>query len=268
MVGVVAITLSLLSGVPSATALAGCNFYGNAHYGADNQPGDGNIGGIRAPIQTRRDGTLCDPGGNDPVGTGNWIGIQSGSTSNRGAKIVQIGLVHIWDPVFDQEKFAHFWEVIDGSDGRTDKPHYYNFIGSQDDIFVYFRINKIDGGAGNPNLYRISECGAQNPTYDNCDTEDNNETVFNNDFSLAYAENQPGQGAPGACQIRMMGSTADKVDIGTDDHPIDSQPDFQGSWSESGFSSHLDGATCSREFVNVHGTNNNEVATWDSDNAQ
>lgn len=264
---VAVLLLVMVSGVLvaplAARAVIACPAPGNTLYGGAQTPDDGNIGGIRAPVQSRRDGTTCNGTSPVPAGTADWIGIENGSLNDPGNKLVQIGLAHYYDPVVQSGEFASFYEIIDKDTSFTDAPNYYNIGGYSNDIFDYFRVNKIDGGPGSPNLYRLSDCGPSNPTYDNCGPPlDNNEQVFNSDFAIAAGEN-----AFPLCTIQIMGNTGDTVNFGNSSADIQSQADFNGNWASRSLTSiGANGAPCFHEFGTVHGVNSTLVDSWDSQN--
>jgi hypothetical protein len=250
----------------NVTAEPVCNPIHQSHYGATRQPADSAMAGIRAPIQTRYDGSVCNPGGSTPGGgDADWIGLQNGSVDNPGAKLVQAGLAHVYSPTAGADVYRGFWEVIDAGDGRSDLPHYFQTgdpVPQPDDYFEYFRVNLVDGGSG-PNVYRISFCGTQNPTYSGCSTLDNNETAFSSSFSLAFGENQMG-----GCQNRMMGSTADPVNIGGSTYQIEHQGDFGATWGDVALTYWpRDIFACDYDHRQYGNSSHTIIEVWDERNA-
>jgi hypothetical protein len=93
--------------------------------------------------------------------------------------------------------------------------------------FYYYRIKKYDNGSGNY-VYRIDSCGPADPTYTNCHIDWDGTSSFSSSIAIAPEEaNQPN------CQVNLMGSTSNPVNIGTGPQPLNWMPDVTSAWSSA-----------------------------------
>lgn len=177
-------------------------------------------GGVRAPIQSRRDGRECDPGkGSYAFGAAVWIGIQ-GQGSN--GTLAQGGFIRQYDhhDGNDEVQFCKFDQVYP----QIQVDLYACGSAAGNDVYVYFEVLR-QGGYDN-----IYDCGQANPnyTFSSC-TEKNAMTVNPTDFAEASAENNSR-----SCYTEIMGSSGDADNVGTAANPMGVYDG--GSWGTAPFS--------------------------------
>jgi hypothetical protein len=192
-------------------------------------PPDDTTGGIRAPVQVRRDGRECDFGaGYTGVGSAIWIAIENQDASG----LVQVGFLREYDhhSTFDEVRFCKMKEVYPEEPSTI--PFDCGSVGS-DDTFVYFEVNRVGGG------YRIYDCGVGDPTYTSCGTAiDSRSSTYPKDFAVEAAENNSG-----SCYDEVLGSSGDADNVGTTTHQSEIQ-DNLGSWTPRNMTGYLSGHRC------------------------
>jgi hypothetical protein len=222
--------------VNQANAVA-CNSGTYAAFeGSAWQPADHTVAGVRAPVQLRRDGLACGTAGNGAVST--WIAIQQGGS---GVGIAQIGYAHFYDPVNGQ-RYCRFWATGDGTNGQS---HMNSCTDSNG--YRFFKIVRFWDNVSKVYRYEISDCGTSG--YGTCTTKDANQ------ISFGWEEGAATEEAWHACQDQLMGSTANRVNIGTSTNALQYIGDYGGTWDKRDIFK-VESSTCAAYDATI---SNNEV---------
>lgn len=254
--------------VPQALANPACT--GGAlvydHTGAGFTPADDTVGGIRAPIQARLNGVICDStawGSNNPSFTAAWIGV----IDEPDNKVAQIGLTHIW--ANGDAFWCRFWEAGDLDTGATELIYGTPTGGTcvqsgssgtlTNDIFQYFKVKVID--VSGTKKYQIADCGQSNPSYSSCTDMDTSHTRFGHEQAWVMAESDV------SCQNFLMGTQADTQDYGTTTNNLQTMGDYNGNWGANGLDN-IGPDICSGTSRYIHhiGTGNQFIYTYDGGN--
>lgn len=199
----------------SAGAAVSCSDYDPNHFGATwfDYPGDNHVGGVRAGVQLRRDGSVCENGGTAVTGVANWIGLEG--DLNQG--LVQLGIYHRRD-LNGVAHFCKFKEVLPGP------PHSYD-CSLDDGSYVFFEISKYHGSDGT--YVEGDDCGVSDPTYSSCTTEFAGipDSTIPYDLAEAISETQAG-----GCLNQIMGDDSNKANIGNAAHGVQVERDFGDPW--------------------------------------
>ena len=222
LAGLLCITLaatgtSLLATPASAAVCPGSQTHDNK--GIFGVPPDNEIGGVRAPIQARLDGTVCSaaPFGPDSFSAA-WLAVEEGNTGNG---ISQIGITHIYSGLLGSAGFCKFWAIGSGTDY-----HLYGCNTLTDGAYTHFKILKYLS-AGGVLRYEIDDCGASG--YSGC-TNKSSEQVKYSTEEWAF-DQETNYGGVGVCTNRFMGTTGNPVNIGRSGDQYQTMPDYNsGNW--------------------------------------
>jgi hypothetical protein len=204
------------------------------HQWQDNT--DAQIKGVRAPIQLRKDSTLCS-GGTDPF-TANWIAITD--TTNQ---ISQAGWVH------EDGAYCAFWAV------NTGTSHDYS-CGLADDTYRWFEVQQVQGV---PDYLQVLDCGGGGG-YSACTVKgtDNTYAVQNSQVATEtdYGLTQ--------CTIVENGTSADRVNFGTSSYPMQFKYEMGGSWGTPAASVNF--APGCTHYTKSYSSSASTMTTWDDRN--
>lgn len=221
-----------LPSCPSSTAY---DFASNAWY-----PSDGDVGGIRAPVNLRRDGSVCTGGPQLGFAAG-WIGIEN----SAGTSIAQIGFIHVYDPNLGVGKYCEFWAIDGGA------AHLYNCGAWGDDALLHFMITK------GTSYYNIQDCGSGSG-YSNCTSKNATQSIYSSAFALVSAETNYGRSG---CTVHIMGTSADPQVEGATGDPIQGKHDGD-AWGTKSLTA--SGPVCSHYHQGAANAYNH---AWDDRNA-
>lgn len=241
------VAMTHVLGVQPALAIPSCpgshayDFVSSAWYPNDNQ-----VAGIRAPIETRKDGAVCS-GGPTLGFAASWIAIEKSDAS----RITQIGFIHIYNSQLQTGQHCRFWAIGSGA------VHTYGCGNQTDGIFIYFKILKFFDPDTRQNKYAIYDCGT-NSNYSGCTVKNSSEVAYASAFGVVAAETNYGRSA---CTVRIMGSPGNKQNFGRTDHPIQGMHAIGDPWGVKSLTP--SNAVCS----NYDGDFANDIVlTWDSRN--
>jgi len=201
------------------------------------------VDGVRAPIENRTDGALCDSsqfGGNSDDVT--WIGIVCPNVGCT--NIVQIGIRRLWDGSTRRE--CIFWE-------NSTTQGVFNCNNLSDDTDYYFKIHVFNG------KYVISSCGTSG-SYDPsvCAVKDDTQGVFGNPAGQIEAE------VHWSCDLHIFGNSTDKQNVGIPTSFIQGLND-SGNWPARTWNSQ--GSQCSHYIQSEH-NQGETIQFYDTRNTQ
>lgn len=165
------------------------------HDQADNEweSSSQQVWGMRASIQLRTDGPLCDSNS----GVGNYVGVVS--MFQEPAQIVQIGLARTVDFSNGVGTYSNcrFWATGNG----TEVPYMCN---ATNDVTINFEIKRV---SFNGDYFGIYDCHNGNG-WSGCILEDSEFAEFANSFGVVSTE------AFRSCSDNINGTSADQVNFG------------------------------------------------------
>jgi len=150
------------------------------------------VQGVRAPIETRKDGSLCDPSVNPGTNDSSWIMIQQFNSADN---VVQIGYYRYWKN--GTSTLCKFW----AKHGGVAQP--YDCGNLSDNFFTWFTIHPTSDGAH----YVIADCG-NGGDYIGCTTESSNQAVYSNPVGDVAQEEWWG------CGLHIFGASTNKQQVG------------------------------------------------------
>lgn len=189
------------------------------HIGAKQTPADGDLGGVRAPIENRKDGLVCEDGSANI--TTPWIGMQDNSGIN------QIGFLHKWSPQDNRGYYCRFWAIGIGV------VHPYGCDQQTEGDNVYYKVVVVEDAFG---VYRweINDCGVGDNTYVTCTRKSAAGAVSGTPTALLVNESNYGDSY---CTNRITGSVGDAQNIGNSNFPSQVKPDpTSTSWATPNWS--------------------------------
>jgi hypothetical protein len=151
--------------------------------------------GMEAPLQLRKEGTVCS---GSPYGfSATFIAIVPNGTLN----IIQIGLIHQWDAGTGTDRYCKWWAKGIGSINL-----FQCGLGSDD--YFYFRIAQPAGGG----QFQIEVCGKALHYADGCTVmgSQNDTGVWADTAGFTWYENSDGK----TCLDRGMGTSANPANLG------------------------------------------------------
>lgn len=216
-IGVLTIGMTVVPPGPAAYANPNPNCSGSHNHQMGRfhvDSTDNRVGGIRTPIQFRTDSYLCV---HSPTvaSSSQWIGVGDPNPPSSGdpdsGQIRQAGWLHA--PISDPGPYCQFYAI------NTGFPHEYS-CGYINDSWEYWEIVAISPATGS-NYFSIRDCGDDdlNP-YSDCPEIARDTTP---DVSISEAsseEDLDNDDTTCPAQERTAGSSADRVNFGTDAHAI------------------------------------------------
>jgi hypothetical protein len=223
----------------------GCDVaFGNVQMGAYWQPSNGDVGGIRAPINLRRDWELCTDSNDDDF-MAVWIAIEQGTFNGNATGITQAGWIHERNGNGTASEDCRFWAIGIGVSNAYD-------CTDSDNTTVYFRIDTYSAPGGDL-FYNVDDCGTAG-NFDNC----TNKSASQDAYSSAFAS--PTSEVVHPCQSVMLGSPGDTVDYGNDNWGVVGN---NGSgWDIRSWTAFNQGCTADYK-MNLSG---DQMQTWDTRN--
>lgn len=201
----------------------------------------GSANGVRAPVQLRKTGTVCE-GGFYAGENFDWIGIDSDTL------IAQAGFGDYYDASTGVTKYCRFTAIGSGT------PDFYGSCADAGGTYVYFQVYEYQNPTNHNYYFGVFDCGTSG--YGSC-TERKEQLAFYGDGRANGAETPFGKG----CTQQIMGSPSNPVNIGTNVNPIEWQSSVGGSWGTKTLAAHY--ATCSHYKSAV---TNTIVSAWDDRN--
>jgi len=198
------------------------------------------VEGVRAPVQVRLDGGLCDGGA--PATQYTYIAIQNPSTL-----LNQAGLAHTL--VSGVEKYCRFYAAGDGSN-----PKLYD-CNDSNDTNVFFKIHTWNGGL----QYLIADCGTGGG-YSNCTVKYDQDNVYVYPTGAVSAE------IYNACDVHIMGGSGNPQNVGNNNYYIQGL-DATGAWSARswGFQGN---AYCTANYITSEQNSGEIIDYYDTRNSQ
>jgi hypothetical protein len=175
--------------------------------------GNRDVLGVRAPIENRTDGALCDISQfNQASADFTWIaviGVGGGPTA-----VVQIGIVRLYMGGARHE--CGFWEL----DGNGNTAGTFQCDHLTNDTDYYFKIHTFMNGT----KYVLSYCGTSG-SYDpaNCTVENDTHGVFNEPAGQISAESH------WSCDLHIFGNSTDQQNVGIPSSNIQGLEPLPGS---------------------------------------
>jgi hypothetical protein len=250
----IALPWLVVVGATPANAVA-CASNARSQLGGIQDPADGNLFGVRAPIENRLDGLVCQSSLNLP--TASWIGVEGGGVN----EFAQIGFAHHWSSMDSRGYYCRFWAFDTGS------PHYYGCDAQIEGQYVYYKILVV--GPGPVYHFEIYDCGTSGSySAASCGTSKNSTegtSITNMRADMGIGE------ATSACEQWITGSgpasdpTPDKQNIGKSGALSELVPDSGGSWSTPNIDALRQGTDCS-EYDKDTSTTNGIILLWDERN--
>jgi hypothetical protein len=191
--------VSLAGGTQAAWAQVSCDstnvkFGGGFNWNHRNSSGNRDVRGVRAPIENRTDGALCDFSSYSLSDDTTWIGIFG--VGGAPSDIVQIGIRRLWDSGGGRHE-CMWWQVRGGTN------NIFNCDTLTNDTDYYFMIHDWN----NDTQYVIDSCGTSG-SYDNCAVKNSTAAVFNFPASQINAE------AHWSCGLHIFGNSTDQQNVG------------------------------------------------------
>jgi hypothetical protein len=238
-------------GVPTkALALPGCGSDNYDAAGRAHTSSDGDTAGIRGSIQLRTNSNLCDlvSGDTNVPSTSNWIALAEGGPGPVPTDITQIGWIHD-DPQYDGGfAFCEFYES--GATLHLITPCSYPDLTTR-----YFAVQEFPGEGSTYD--EISDCGTDS-TYTSCTGLASSPDWVQ---QTAFLEAETSYGG----QIIWAGSSANRVNYGTNGHPVDFLNDVFGTWAAVPTVS-IDHEPGDTDYHKSWDATNNTMVTYDDRN--
>lgn len=216
------------------------------------------VRGVRAPLQVRIDGGLCDmPGGGKNPFNYAWIAIQCDIGFCQ--DISQIGIRHDFG-----SGGAHWCRSYGIGTGQLAD---YNCGQDADDANVWFQIVRYFNGTNY--RYSIMDCGKSGGYGSNCVSKNDEDIAYTHPLGAVLSEVNYGAQNNGAnCIIHIMGSTGDKQNVGTSNYPLEGSTDDGSNWSTRSWNfgwDHND-SSCATNYGHNNGSAGN-ITFWDTRNS-
>jgi hypothetical protein len=205
-------------------------------------PSTNDVEGVRAPIELRTNGELCQPT-SDEAFASPWIAIEQGN----GQGITQIGFDHEFSSSGSGE-FCRFWAI------GTGHPHDYDCASTGNNTFVFFEIEQYISG-GNV-FYAVYDCGSSGG-YGNCILMSGNQAAYTEPVGSVAAETDEG------CPVRIMGTASAPTNYGTSANPVEGLANSSCSGHDWGSTLHQN---CSSDYAGSIQTGPVLMSTWDTRN--
>jgi hypothetical protein len=217
------------------------------------------VRGVRAPLQVRVDGGLCDMpgGGKDPFNYA-WIAIQC--DPSYCSDISQIGYRHDFG-----NAGAHWCRSYGvGTGSLVD----YDCDQDPNDGNLYFKVVRYWDPISSHYYYDIADCGLDSGGYGGCRTENSQDIAYTHPESDIVSEANYGNQNQGAnCVIHIMGSTGDHQNLGTSSYPVQGSTDDGSNWSTRTWNFFWDNGDSSCSSPYETSTSSNGMSYWDTRNS-
>lgn len=232
MVVAASVLASQVSGVSPALAVSCSGGYSAPFWSWTRS--DEAVYGVRAPVELRRDGSLCGTNSDKPFAAA-WIAIQNQAATS----IAQIGFIHHYNSS-NENRWCRFWAIDGGI------PNFYD-CSTSNGTYVYFRIKQLS------TYYNIEDCGTAGG-YSNCTLKNDSQHAYTQPEGVVAAETDY------SCVIRIMGSASAPVHYGSSANPVEG---YVSSWGTRTWSRQTEG-DCTSDYEGKQVTGG--MVTWDSRN--
>jgi hypothetical protein len=202
--------------------------------------------GVEAPVQLRKNGTICAPNTTEADQDSSWISLEP----TDGSAIVQMGFIHFWNYAIGSAQFCRFWATGGGA------AHVYKCGSDASGAYVFFKIYKFYDTDSRFYYYNLLDCGST--AYTACTSYDASQRSWASSWGIVAAETTYGGVA---CTDRIMGTSAAPANVGTSSYGIKWQSAVGGTFATKTLSD--PNATCSH-YVGVR--TNSILSTWDNRN--
>jgi hypothetical protein len=208
------------------------------------------VNGVRAPIEVRTDGGLCNHDGHPDSADFTYIAIRGSSPS----AYAELGLEKNWGCFLNScsERYCHFWAT--GTPGGVFMGTDYA-CGDGSNLTEYFFTIHLNS---NLNKYVLSDCGTSGGyAVSNCNDQNNQLDVFGDPAGIVAAQ------ADYSCDLHIEGSQPDKQNVGTTSYHIQGLDDsFQ--WVARSWGSYY--SDCSSTFIKSEQNGGETMKFYDTRN--
>jgi hypothetical protein len=240
--------VSLTGNIPAAWAVTCDNIvhaFQAYNWTHTNSSGNDDVDGVRAPIEFRDDGALCDYSAHPD--SADWITIAVEARYSSG--IVQMGFVSYWLGGGNKE-FCSVWAI------GTGQPHFYDCYNYFNDTNVYFTIHPTSDGTH----YVLADCGTSGGyQVADCTVKDNSQTVWAHPEGAAFAEAYYG------CGLHIFGNSSDQQNVGTSNSHIQGLDD-SGTWKARSWGANNN--DCSSNYIKSEQNGGETMKFYDTRNAR
>jgi hypothetical protein len=198
---VLVVTLLPATSAQAATCTAADDHDGPSGFWRPGSP-SGTATGMQAPLQLVKKGTVCSS--NTYGFSATFIAIEP--SSDPDLEIIQIGLIHKWDPATGTDQYCKWWAT------GTGFIHKFQ-CGLVDGDYFYMRIAKPPGGA-----FQVETCGKALHYADGCMVmaSQNAGGIWSDTVGFSWYENSDGK----TCLDVGMGGPGNPMNIGNPDDPV------------------------------------------------
>jgi hypothetical protein len=152
------------------------------------------VQGVRAPIEVRKDGSLCDPSVHADSQDFTWIMVHEVLSSTN---LVQIGYDRYWRGTPPTSTICKFWAKQGGI------PQFYECGNLSDYWYTWFTIHPTSDGTD----YVIADCG-NTGDYSSCTARNATQPIYNNPVGVVASEQYYG------CGLHIFGSSDHQQHVG------------------------------------------------------